>query len=313
LGERLHPLLAGAGFDRSHVFDDLDVETFRRVVTAVAPPAPDAGEVSTRDSSLPGPGGPIRLRTYRRDGAADIAAVVVWAHGGGFVAGGIASHDAFARRLAVRTGCEVVVFDYRLAPEHPYPAGALDTMAVVDHALDAAGDRPVVVGGDSAGGALALGAALDRADRVVGCVALYPMLADPARTGSGDSYAELSGTVLLGRRSVERFWGAYLPSGGTPAAAVPARRRSLAGSPPLLIVAAHVDVLRDEALRFAARAADDGVTVELWVERDAVHGFFGLAGFDRATDRSLAVIDRFVGRVVERGARAVSGNVWRGR
>ena len=211
--------------------------------------------------------GGVPARFYRDR---DEAPVLVYAHGGGWVMGDLATHDGLCRQIVHDSGWSVLALDYRLAPEHPYPA-ALDDL---DLALAWLPAGPVALGGDSAGGYLAAVAAR-RARRpitaqVLICPALDPAMAYP----DVDDYG-------LHRDEMRFFWAAFAP-GGLAADADPIRM-DVAGMPPAIMITAEFDVLRDEGERYAARLQDAGVPVTAIRHLSVNHNFVRkLAIFDAA-------------------------------
>jgi acetyl esterase len=231
--------------------------------------------------------GDAPIRIYAADGPA--TGLIVYFHGGGWMIGSIGLMDNVARELAHSTGAVVVSVGYRLAPEHPYPAGLDDCEAVTRWALTNATkfDVPpesVALAGESAGGNLAAAVALRLRDAgdaaVAGQVLIYPVL-DNA-TASYDSREAFAG-LIVSRKQMIRYWEAY--SGGReldedPFAA-PLHADTLAGLPPALIVLGGCDLLRDEGSEYAARLRDDGVEVEAVCYPGQPHGFVNF-GFPAA-------------------------------
>jgi acetyl esterase len=228
--------------------------------------------------------------------------LIVYLHGGGWVSGGLEMNDGWARRLANATDSVVVSVDYRLAPEHPYPAALEDTMAALAWAHENAdrlgGDvRQIAICGTSAGGNLAAGACLlarDRGDALPRLqILLYPVLDVPR---DGGSYLHNASGYLLEREQMEWYWDCYLPGRAVhvPAYAAPARSAELAGLPPALVASAEFDPLRDEADGYAERLAEAGVPVEHLACTGMIHGFLSFldlipAARDAATRITSAV------------------------
>ena len=248
------------------------------------PGAGPAGE----DIKIDGPAGPVPLRVYRPTPPAGPPPgpapgfpppAVVFFHGGGWVLGGLDSHDTLCRELARQAGAVLVAVDYRLAPEHPYPAGLDDCVAatrwVAAHAagLGADGLR-LAVAGDSAGASLAAGVSMLARDEAGPAVALqvlaYPAV-DPAMdTGS---YAENADDPFLSRDEMQSYWSLYLSGAEPDRFAAPALAPDLAGLPPAYVLVAGRDVLRDEGIGYAERLAAAGVAAALRRRDDMVHGF----------------------------------------
>jgi acetyl esterase len=200
--------------------------------------------------------------------------LVVYFHGGRFFSGGLESHDALCRAIAILSGCRLIAVDYRLAPEHPFPAAVDDAVDAVRRALQ---DAPAVaVAGDSAGANLAAGAALE----VPGlrCQTLiYPML-DPRC--SMPSHAEFAAGYGPGSEDMKRGWDLYLsgPSEREVPRVSPLFASDVRGAPPAFVLTAEYDTLRDEAEEYARRLTAAGVDVTLRRYSGAIHGFVGLTG-----------------------------------
>jgi acetyl esterase len=221
-----------------------------------------------RDVAVPGPGSDIPVRVYRPSEAAD--GVVVYLHGGGWAMGTLDSHDPVTRALANASGAVVAAVDYRLAPEHRFPAAVDDAVAATRWlARDGA---PIAVAGDSAGGNLAAVVARRLRDEVpIRLQALiYPVTDAALNTPSYREFTDGHGLTAAGMR---RFWNLYLDGAdGAQHDASPLRARDLAGVAPAFIITAEEDVLRDEGEAYAAALRAAGVPVEhqRW---PAIHGF----------------------------------------
>lgn len=248
-------------------------------IKALGPAVPD-----THERDIDGPGGPLRLRIYRPAGDGPFP-IVVFTHGGGWVLCSLDSHDNVCRELCVGAGAIVVSVDYRLAPEHRFPAAVDDSMAALHwvgaHAAELGGDPArIAVAGDSAGGNLAAVMALrardERGPRLVGQLLVYPVTDYPS--DAMPSYAA-NDAYGLSRAAMEHYWMQYL--GDAPADApyaAPLRATDLAGLPPALVITAEYDVLRDEGEAYGGKLQAAGVPVEV-IRYDGVnHGFFSMAG-----------------------------------
>lgn len=218
--------------------------------------------------------GSVQVRIYR--GAPSPAPAVVYCHAGAFVLGNLDIDHRQCVELARRARCTVVSIDYRLAPEHRYPAALDDALAVLKW-VSANADRlgidasRVAVAGSSAGAALAACLA-QRTDGLIFQLLHQPVLDDRA-TGSK---AEFATTPSFDGPAAELMWRHYLGSATPSQDAVPARRNELSGLPPAFITCAEIDPLRDEALDYALRLIRAGVATELHVFPGTCHGFDSL-------------------------------------
>lgn len=219
----------------------------------------------------------VGVRLYRPALSTPTPALL-WIHGGGYVIGSAAQDDALCRRFASTLGMTVASVNYRLAPQHPYPAGLQDCYAALTWlaGLPAVDPARVAIGGASAGGGLAAALALLARDRgVVSPVAqllVYPMLDDRSVGPQFDH----PGHRLWTQESNRFGWSAYL-AGADPDTAVPARRPDLSGLPPTWIGVGTLDLFHDEDLAYARRLREAGVPCEVDVVPGAFHGFDGVA------------------------------------
>jgi acetyl esterase len=225
------------------------------------------------------------------------APVLIWYHGGGWVVGSIEAQEPICRLLAVRSQCAVVAVDYRLAPEHPFPAALDDASAVLAwvraeghlHGLDA---TRIAVGGDSAGANLAAVVALRAGDS--GLPALrFQALVYPVTdaTMAHPSYTELATGYVLTAQGMRWYFDQYAP-GVDPRhpELSPLHARSLRGLPPALVLTAEFDPLRDEGEAYARRLQTEGVPVTLHRCPGVVHGFFAMAGFVDTADEAVTEV-----------------------
>ncbi len=234
---------------------------------------------SVTSQVIAGPGGELPLRIYRPTLDTDVP-VLVYFFGGGWTLGNLDTCDAVCRRIANEAGCTVVSVEYRLAPEHKFPAAVHDCYAATFWASSQLNAPCVAVGGDSAGGNLAAAVALLARDEGLPLAAqllVYPctdFLSDTASLRGGND------PVMFNKTSVAWYWGHYLevPADGLNALASPLRAVSLEGLPPALVITAEYDQLRDQGEQYAARLADAGVPVKLSRYDGMVHGFFCMAG-----------------------------------
>ncbi|MEV4114354.1 alpha/beta hydrolase [Nonomuraea sp. NPDC049695] len=240
----------------------------------------------------------VPIRIYRADPGDGLLPVVVYFHGGGWVFGSVRRNDATGRDLAIRTGAVVVSVDYRLAPEHPFPAAAEDAWTVVRDIFA----RPafyqsngsVAVVGDSAGGNLAAVAAWQARD--AGLTLTHQALFYPILDVGMDtpSYREFARGFGLDAEEMAWFVQQYAPGADPEDPRLsPLRLPDVTGLAPATVVTAECDVLRDEGERYAYRLADAGVPAELRRFDGAVHGFFVLPGlFDQALEAREYVAER---------------------
>jgi acetyl esterase len=239
---------------------------------------------SIADRRIPGPAGDIPVRVYTPAGPAP-RAVLVYFHGGGWVLGGLETHDGVCRSLANGAGCVVVSVDYRLAPEHRYPAAAEDCYAATtwcaEHAAELGADaKRLAVGGDSAGGNLAAVVAQMARDRG-GPNVMFQLLIYPATDATFDtpSYRDNADGYLLTTQDMRWFWGHYLGDAsqrGAEPYASPLRAESLAGLPPALVITAEFDPLRDEGEAYGHALERAGVAARISRYDGMIHGFFGM-------------------------------------
>ena len=272
-----------------------DCETLRR--DRVEPPDPAlAGKpdpaVPAGEVYLPARGGPVGARLYRPR-AGGPRPVLLWLHGGGFIGGAAADIEYACSRLAARAGVIVVSLDYRLAPEHPYPAALHDTYDVLGwlaaHGELLGGDGRVAAGGQSAGAALVAGACLLARDlggpAVARQVLCYPTLDFGRDT---ESAREFDGVFLSARPG----WADAQYLAGQPAAgyAAPLRAERLDGLPPALVIGAGRDPLRDDARGYAARLDAAGVDVTHVEYAGTMHAFLNFCGVLSAGRHAVGLI-----------------------
>lgn len=220
----------------------------------------------------------VRVRLYRPGGGSDTGAGLLWIHGGGYVIGHAAQDDVLCRRYARELGATVVSVDYRLAPEHPYPAPLEDCYSALTWMarLPAVDPARVAIGGASAGGGLAAALALLARDRgevpLAAQLLVYPMLDDRTVDREG---LDSAGLRLWNQSSNKFGWAAYLGD-ADPEVAVPARQTDLRGLPPAWIGVGTLDLFHDEDLAYAERLKAAGVPCEVEVVGGAFHGFDGI-------------------------------------
>jgi acetyl esterase len=274
----------------------LTVEQARATTDAmVAIMGPGEAVASIEDRTIDVGGRTLPVRIYRPEGLVDgPAPTLVFYHGGGFVIGGLHSHDRDCRALANRGSCQVIAVDYRLAPEHPFPAAPEDAVAALGHVVAHAAELDVdtgrlAVGGDSAGGNLAAVSALHARD--AGIPLRLQLLIYPAVAHVDDEFAsrvENASGYLLDRDSIDWFMERYFPEGAPDDwRAAPMLAASHADVAPALIITAEFDPLRDEGEAYAAALQDAGVPAKASRYDGQIHGFFGMGAIIPAANAAV--------------------------
>ena len=276
--EALRRERVAAGFRPVHELSVAEARAAESLELSSGQPEPVA---ETIELAAPGAGGKIPVRLYLPGGARPLP-VLVYFFGGGWVLGSLDAVDPVCRRLANAAQCAVCSVQYRLAPEHPFPAGLEDCYAatcwVAEHAAELSLDPArIAVGGASAGGNLAAAVAqLARergGPRLTFQLLVYPPLDYRAETGS---MREATDPFLFGARDIAWCWSKYLAEvarGESPLAS-PLRAHDLRGLPPALVITAEHDPVRDEGELYAARLVEAGVPAEVLRFDGLVHGFF---------------------------------------
>jgi acetyl esterase len=296
----LHPQLEAVRRERLAAglrpLHELSVAEARLAEEADADEATREPLAAVEDGALPGPAGAIPIRVYRPS-VEESPPVLVWLHGGGWTVGSIETSDAVCRRLARSTPCAVVSVEYRLAPEHPFPAGLEDADAAVRWVAENAADLGVdgtrlAVGGTSAGANLATVVALLARDRGGPSLALQLLVYPPtdARADATPWPADAE-EVFFTRASTTWCWSHYLAGGAgrDDPLASPLRAPDLADLPPALVITAELDPLTHEAEQYAARLDAAGVATELVRYDGMVHGFFSMTGVVDAAAEAQAL------------------------
>jgi acetyl esterase len=254
------------------------IEAFATADRAAAEPV-----AHVEDRAVPGPAGEIPVRVYRPSDDTALP-VLVWFHGGGWTIGSLETHDNTCRSLANAVGCVVVSVDYRLAPEHKFPAAAEDAFAatqwVAQHAAELGGDpKRIAVGGDSAGGNLAAVVSLLARDAgrpdLVFQLLVYPVTDHEFER---PSMHENATGYFLELESMRWFYNQYLRDerDGADWRFSPARAKDLSGLPPAFVLTAEFDPLRDQGEAYAAQLETAGCMVEARRYDGVFHGFFGM-------------------------------------
>lgn len=261
----------------------------------------------TEDAAVPGPAGEVPVRIFRPDwmGKGDGAAasafppIIVFFHGGGFVAGSVKTHDPLCRRLARETASVVVSADYRLAPEHPFPAAPEDCYSVLcwaaEHAEELGCDpERLVLAGDSAGGNLAAVAALQSRDKNGPPVAMQ-ILIYPSTNGCFmglPSHTSFTRGYFLEIGHMEWLCDQYVPDPADRSHpyASPLKAGDFTGLPPALIITARFDPMRDEGAAYAGELKAAGVPVIYRCFPGVTHGFLGMPKTCRAAEHAFKLI-----------------------
>jgi acetyl esterase len=283
-------------------FEVLSPEEARRAYAAsraLLQPSPDDVE-EIRDLKLPGRAADIPLRLYRGAGTSEdqVLPCLLYLHGGGWVFGDIGSHDGVCRRLANEAQCSVVAVDYRLAPEHPFPAAVEDCAAALTWLANNADAcridaTQIAVGGDSAGGNLAAVLALMGRDGTVP-QSMFQALLYPAvdLTMSTESYKRITDGMPVTAKTMRYFVDHYTPeeAARTDWRASPLLAPSLRGAPPALVLTCGHDPLCDEARQYADRLEREGVRVTALHVSDHAHGILTMGKVIGATNGILGFI-----------------------
>ena len=295
-------------------FADMTPEQTRQTVMGFTMLMGEPEEMAkVEDRELPGPQGAVPVRIYTPAGAdSDPLPVLVWFHLGGFVFGSVEWVDPITRSLANRSGCIVVSVDYRLAPEHPYPAARDDAWTAVtwvaEHAAEIGADpERLAVGGDSAGANLATVACL-MAREQGGPAITFQVLVYPSPDCSEDAFEMPShkengeGGHLITNADIRRWWSHYLSGGADPRDphVSPLHAPDLSGLPPALVVTAEYDPLRDPGEAYARRLSEAGVPTELRRYDGQIHAFYILPA---AIERGRECMDD-VGQVLRKALSA---------
>lgn len=253
-------------------------------------------ELRVQDRAIPGPAGSIDIRIYWPAGESADLPIVMFFHGGGFVVGDLDTHDGTARQHAVGADAVVVSVDYRLAPEHPYPAAVEDawaaTLWAAEHAAELGADpNRIAVAGDSAGGTLAAVMAQRARDNgappIVFQLLWYPSTMWDARL---PSFAENATAPILDVEAVaefSRWYAGDVDLSDPPSDMAPGRAEDLRGLAPAYIAVAGYDPLRDDGIRYGELLAAAGVAAEVHNAETLVHGYLGYAGVVPAATAGL--------------------------
>ena len=263
-----------------HLMAPDEARAFGSAMAELAGPAPEMDRVT--EVTVDRTDGEVRLRVLIP--IENPRGVVVYYHGGGWVIGSIDESDTIARKLAERTSCAVVLVDYRLAPEHPYPTAVDASYAAREWVGEnlaeiADAEAPLIVAGDSAGGNLAAVMAIRARDRGGPAIALQALIYPVTDSDfSRPSYASPENKLMLTREGMIWFWDHYVPESSRRKEpdASPLHADDLSGLPPAVILTAEFDVLRDEGEAYAERLTEANVPTDLKRYAGQMHGFFSL-------------------------------------
>ncbi|WP_432979534.1 alpha/beta hydrolase [Dactylosporangium sp. CA-233914] len=252
------------------------------------------------DELVPGRGGTIPVRVYSPEKP---SSVIVYLHGGAWISGDIDTHDLVTRRFSRDTAAVVVSVDYRMLPEHPFPAPIDDAYDAVVWARALQPDLPLLVAGDSAGGTLAACAALRARDedgpRVDAQVLVYPGIDDNLETPSMLAFRDGPRISLEDLRFFFQQYASHEATLGSPYA-LPGRATSLAGLPPAVVAIAGHDLLRSAEEDYATRLRDAGVPVTVQLDPELVHGWIDFAPRVPSADRAFSRLTDSVNDLISR-------------
>ena len=296
--------LAVANARQQPPIDAIPVDEVRRQFASLRPVFQPFVKVARVTNTATAGGVPLRSYHPMNAPAGSLPGIVYF-HGGGWVMGDLDTHDTLCRQLANHAGAVVVAVDYRLAPEHPFPAALDDAYAATQHIIRRASEFGVdptrlAVAGDSAGGNLAAVVTLKARDeggpRVAFQCLLYPVLDFECNT---PSYAQFADGFGLTRAKMEFFGRSYLGRGDANHPFLsPLRAPDLTGLPPALIVTAEYDVLRDEGEAYARRLAASGVPVDSWRVAGVIHAFIHYAGVIKRGQSTLREVGERLGKAL---------------
>ena len=275
---------------------EVDPVAYRARSEAGRFPSPDLLLAEIADSTIPGPAGPIAVRIYRASLEHNQPAIVYF-HGGGFVIGSLNSHDGTCRRLAHASKCTLISIDYRLAPEHRFPAAVDDSYAAAVWVAENSKALKIdiarlAIAGDSAGANLAAVVTLLARDRN-GPKFVHQLLTYPPTDLACKSESHIANgeAYFMTREMIAWFYRHYLPVGHDPEDPLlsPLYAADLSDLPPATVITAEFDPLRDEGEAYAERLQEAGVPTKLVRYDGVIHGFFGMSGMIDQADEAQAL------------------------
>jgi acetyl esterase/lipase len=295
--QRLLDMLAATRGQAQAVQSPEDRREALRALARMADDDADAG-VTFEDTAADGPDGPVRLRIHSPQAASGALPALIFFHGGGWVAGGQATHGGVCRRLCASAGARVLAVDYRLAPEHRFPAALTDCLAVTRWAASQGarlGIDPtrIVVGGDSVGGGLAAAVAQAARDEGGPSIALQLLICPILDVGRAvGSRRALGDGYFISRAAFARDLADYLPAGVSPAdpRVSPLRAASFAGLPPAIIHTAEFDPFRDEGDAYVEALRGAGVSALATRHPGMIHYFYAMARAIPYADEAAALM-----------------------
>lgn len=277
----------------------LSIEEARAADLAAIQAAAGTGEAvhSVSDRTLDGPAGELPIRCYRPASPDEDLPTLIYFFGGGWTLGNLDTSDAICRTLTNAVPCQVIAVEYRLAPEHKFPAAVDDCYSAVSQLAAELAPLPVAVAGDSAGGNLAAVVSLLARDRGAPDLAAQ-VLIYPNTDYRGDTESMRDGTdpALFNRHSVAWYWNHYLsaPEDGLSPLVSPLLAEDVSDLPPALVITAEYDPLRDEGEAYAARLGSSGVPVEMTRYAGMPHGFVGMAGILEGGRQALSQVATYL-------------------
>jgi acetyl esterase/lipase len=304
---RILAMLAASGGD-GRGYDSVEERRRSMAALVLATQGEPPEQASVRDMRIDGNHGTIGVRFYQPHGdEGRTGPALVFFHGGGWVAGGLETHDGLCRRLAAASGCAVMAADYRLAPEHPFPAGLDDCRAALEWTIANAGELGIDAGrvgvaGDSAGGGLAAAVCQAARDARGPAIALQLLICPilDALGGSG-SRRRLARDHFVDEATLDRDLGFYCrpEERGDPRVS-PLRAADHAGMPPTLIHSAEFDPFVDEAEAYGAALAGAGGSARVTRHPGMIHFFYAMPAAIPYASTAIAAIGRQVGEALAR-------------
>ncbi len=296
LDDKLKPILELLSAVEMPPLDTVPAPAMREMMEANALSEEKREVARTEDQVIAGPEGNIPVRVYWPSEEKNLP-VLVYYHGGGFVIGTLETHDPLCRELAMTSDAIVVSVDYRLAPEHPYPAAPNDcynAFCWVAENADALGGDPnrIAIGGDSAGGNLAAVVALMAKDKAGPSIA-HQVLFYPVTDFNFDtqSYRDNAEGYFLTTEMMKWFWGHYLSddNAGDEIYASPLRAKDLGNLPSATVLTAGYDPLRDEGEAYAERLKKAGNEINFLRYPGMIHGFVSMLGVVSQAEEAVAI------------------------